>query len=146
MHCDKNFRLIVVGKMRDRMMDARCWDFMDRLGRYGKCEITVLPDSDVEKEGAAIGRELDKERNSFLVVLSEEGKLLTTAGFAGKLQELDQKAIFVIGGPFGLSPAVKARADFLWSLSSLTFTHEMVGEFSQTITHRSLPYGNRTWP
>ena len=58
-------------------------------------------------------------------VKGEEGKLFTTAQFAQKISAIDRKMVFVIGGPFGLAPEVKERADLLWSLSPLTFTHEM---------------------
>ena len=33
--------------------------------------------------------------------------------------------VFVVGGPYGLAPEVKQKADLLWSLSKLTFTHEL---------------------
>ena len=58
-------------------------------------------------------------------MLSEEGKLLTTGAFASYISAADRKIVFVIGGPFGLTPEVKARATLLWSLSPLTFTHEL---------------------
>ena len=41
------------------------------------------------------------------------------------LGNFNRKVVFVIGGPYGLDPAVKARAELLWSLSKLTFTHEI---------------------
>ena len=88
-------------------------------------EIVELPDSDVAREGKALLRELDRERSSCIIVLSEEGKLLTTEAFASRISAADRKIVFVIGGPFGLAPEVKARASLLWSLSPLTFTHEL---------------------
>ncbi|MGB0258786.1 MAG: 23S rRNA (pseudouridine(1915)-N(3))-methyltransferase RlmH, partial [Coraliomargarita sp.] len=36
-----------------------------------------------------------------------------------------QPAVFIIGGAYGLSDAVKARADGLFALSPMTFTHEI---------------------
>ena len=118
-------KLLVVGRMKDKALGARTAEFLERCGAYGKVECVELPDSDVQKEGKALLRELDRERSSAVVVLSEEGRLLTTAGFAAKLAAADRKVVFVIGGPFGLAPEVKERAGFLWSLSPLTFTHEM---------------------
>ena len=41
------------------------------------------------------------------------------------LEKSDRKMVFVIGGPFGIAPEVKARADLLLALSRMTFTHEM---------------------
>lgn len=36
------------------------------------------------------------------------------------------KVVFVIGGAYGFGAAMSARADHKVSLSSLTFTHDMV--------------------
>lgn len=118
-------KIIVVGKPKDKVLGAKSAEFVSRCGAYGKVECVELPDSDVAKEGKSLMKELEKEKNSFVFVLSEEGKLFTTATFAQKISAIDRKIVFVIGGSFGLAPEVKARADLLWSLSPLTFTHEM---------------------
>ena len=118
-------KIIVVGKPKDKVLGAKSAEFVSRCGAYGKVECVELPDSDVAKEGKALMRELEKEKNSFVFVLSEEGKLFSTAQFAQKINSVDKKMVFVIGGPFGLAPEVKERADLIWSLSPLTFTHEM---------------------
>ncbi len=118
-------KIIAVGKPKDKVLGAKSAEFVSRCGAYGKVECVELPDSDVAKEGKSLMKELEKEKNSFVFVLSEEGKLFTTATFAQKISAIDRKIVFVIGGPFGLAPEVKARADLLWSLSPLTFTHEM---------------------
>ena len=38
---------------------------------------------------------------------------------------IDRKILFIIGGPFGIAPEVKSRADMMMALSKMTFTHEM---------------------
>ena len=125
MQCERFIKIIAVGKMKDKNLDKLVGEVLVRLRKYGKTELTILPDSDVAHEGVAIIRELDKERNSTVFVLSEEGTQWSTVQFASKLEALDRRAVFVIGGPFGLAPEVKQRANYLWSLSKLTFTHEM---------------------
>ena len=125
MQYERFIRIIAVGRMKDKNLDNLTNELLVRLRKYGKTEITILPDSDVAREGSAIIRELDKERNSTVFVLSEEGTQWTTAQFSSRLEQLDRRAVFVIGGPFGLAPEVKQRAHYLWSLSKLTFTHEM---------------------
>ena len=122
---EKMIKLVAVGKMRDRLFDAKCQEFLTRLNAYGKCEVIVLPDSNVVNEGKAMLRELDKERNARIIVLTEEGKEFTTAEFSQLIGKIDSKIIFVIGGPYGIAPEVKQKADMLWALSKMTFTHEM---------------------
>lgn len=118
-------KFIVVGKLKDRSFQARCDEYIQWLAPYAKTELRELPDSNVQKEGLAILKELDKDKNAFVFVLSEEGKLFSSYEFADKINKIDRKIVFVIGGPYGLDPAVKKRADLLWSLSPLTFTHEL---------------------
>ena len=125
MQYERFIRIIAVGRMKDKNLDNLTNELLVRLRKYGKTEITILPDSDVAREGSAIIRELDKERNSTVFVLSEEGTQWTTAQFSSRLEQLDRRAVFVIGGPFGLAPEVKQRAHYLWSLSKLTFTPDM---------------------
>ena len=117
--------IVAVGKLRSREIAALCADFAKRLGAYAKLKITEVADSDPAGEGKLILRELDKERTAEVVVLAEEGRTFTTAEFAERLKHCDTKVVFVVGGPFGLAPEVKARAKLLWSLSPLTFTHEL---------------------
>lgn len=118
-------KAITVGKLKDRFLQARCDEYAKWVGGYAKIEVRELPDSTVEKEGQCIIRELDRDKGAFVVVLSEEGREFTSEGLADYLKKIDRKIVFVIGGPLGLSPAVKERAGLIWSLSKLTFTHEL---------------------
>ena len=69
------------------------------------------------------------DSNDHVVVLDSEGQPWTSqqlAQFVGKHLGSDPRRLtFVIGGYGGISAKVKARADRQWSLSRLTFTHEM---------------------
>ncbi len=118
-------KVLVVGKLKDRAMQARCDEFAKWLSPYVKLEVQELPDSTVAKEGQALLKALERDRGAAVVVLSEEGREFTSVGFAEVLGRYDRKVIFIIGGPYGLAPEVKQRADLLWSLSKLTFTHEL---------------------
>jgi 23S rRNA (pseudouridine1915-N3)-methyltransferase len=85
-----------------------------------------LKDGDVESEGERILEALTKRKDARVYAMAEEGKTRTSTGLAKQLFDLQgQPAIFIIGGAYGLSPAVKARADVLFALSPLTFTHEI---------------------
>ncbi len=46
--------------------------------------------------------------------------------------------IFVVGGPYGFSEAVYARADMLLSLSKMTFPHELIRLFFTEQIYRAL--------
>ena len=65
-----------------------------------------------------------------LVLLDERGKNLFSPDVAALLQKNAEQGtknlIFLIGGAYGVSDAVKKRADFCWSLSNLVFPHMLV--------------------
>lgn len=81
-----------------------------------------------EKEGEVILRQL--EPGAHVILLDEGGKSLSSMRFAGHLQKRfnsgGKSLVFVIGGPYGFSEAVKVRANERLSLSPMTFSHQMV--------------------
>ena len=124
MNCLK-LDILCVGKLKDRAFENRCQEYLKWLGPYAKIRLTELPDSDKARENAALLRHLEKTEGT-IIVLSEDGQTFTSRGFAAKLAEVSGGQItFVIGGPEGLTPEVKRKGTLLWSLSPLTFTHEL---------------------
>lgn len=120
------YTVIAIGKMKNRNLAALVEDFSQRLKRSGAFELVELKDGDVEREGQRILETLVKRSGARVYAMAEEGKTRNSREFAGQLQRLQgQPAVFLIGGAYGLSDAVKARADELFSLSPLTFTHEI---------------------
>ncbi len=63
------------------------------------------------------------------VVLDERGTRHTTVALAERLQAWQhdgRDVVFLVGGPDGLDPALKATADETWRLSDLTLPHAFV--------------------
>ena len=120
------YTVIAIGKMKNRSLAELCDDFSKRLKRQGNFELIELKDGDVESEGQRILEALEKRRDARVYTMAEEGKTRSSAKLAAELAALQgQPAVFIIGGAYGLSDAVKQRADELFSLSPLTFTHEI---------------------
>ncbi|KDB09208.1 Ribosomal RNA large subunit methyltransferase H [Burkholderia sp. lig30] len=68
-------------------------------------------------------------KNARIVALDERGRDWTTMQLAQALpgwQQDGRDVAFVIGGADGLDPALKARADLLLRISSMTLPHGMV--------------------
>lgn len=120
------YSVIAIGKLKNRHLSALCEDFTKRLQRQGRFEIVEFKDGDVVSESQRILEALDKRPGARVYVLAEEGATHSSVGLAQALEALrGQPTIFIIGGAFGLSEAVKARADLLLALSPMTFTHEI---------------------
>ncbi|MEI6189698.1 MAG: 23S rRNA (pseudouridine(1915)-N(3))-methyltransferase RlmH [Chitinophagia bacterium] len=68
--------------------------------------------------------------NDVLILLDETGKMLSSPALAQLIQQkANQSAhriVFLIGGAYGVSSEIKARAQFTWSLSELVFPHMLV--------------------
>ncbi len=117
-------KVLVIGKLKDKHFQSRVEEYSKWLTQNNKIEILELPDSTKEKENELLLKHIEKENHAYIVALSEDGRGLTSRELASKLGAIQQKIVFIIGGPYGLTNEVKQRADFLWSLSKLTFTHE----------------------
>jgi len=67
-----------------------------------------------------------------VIVLDEKGKTQTTRDLADRLKEWTsqgQNICFIIGGPDGLHPTFKGKANDTWSLSKYTLPHALVRVF-----------------
>ncbi|NBB78761.1 MAG: 50S rRNA methyltransferase [Verrucomicrobia bacterium] len=120
------FTIIAIGKMKNRSLAALCQDFSQRLKRQGQFACIELKDGDVESEGRRILELLNKRNDARIYALGEEGTTYRSKELSDSLSAFQgQSVVFIVGGAYGLSEAVKKRADVLWSLSPLTFTHEI---------------------
>lgn len=65
----------------------------------------------------------------FVVVLDERGKQLTSGEFSRFIETTTQNGVrslvFVIGGAYGFAERIRHRADYVLSLSKLTFPHQV---------------------
>jgi 23S rRNA (pseudouridine1915-N3)-methyltransferase len=89
----------------------------------------TLSETDLEKkEGEIITGLLQKE--DYLVLLDEHGKQSSSEELAKFIQQRANESIktvvFLIGGAYGVSEAIKKRANYQWSLSKLVFPHQLV--------------------
>ena len=80
-----------------------------------------------EREGELILKSL--QPSDTVILMDEHGKEYRSIEFASWMQHcqsIARKLVFVIGGPYGFSDAVYARANGKISLSRMTFSHQMV--------------------
>ena len=123
-----NIKVLSVGRVKDPDLRNKISDYTKRISRDARITLQEIKDSDSETEGRKLLDILQKE-SGYAFALSEEGAIYTSAKFAARIGAIQKKLIFVIGGPLGLSPAVKTRAGEILSLSRMTFSHEMVQLF-----------------
>ena len=117
--------LWTIGKNNEPYVKSGIDEFTKRISRYFPVEWTIIP---VPKNAGMLLQWLRPE--DYLIALDEKGKQLSSEGLAQFLQsrsnESAKNIIFLIGGAFGLDNQVLSKAKFTWSLSSLTFPHQLV--------------------
>ena len=121
-------RIVWLGKTKDANLSRLIADYASRIEHFLKLEIVELKDlRRPEDESDRILASLDTSDR--VIALDPRGKTWSSgefAGFIGKhMREDPRRLTFVIGGPNGLSDSIKKRADVMWSLSPLTFTHDL---------------------
>jgi len=92
-------------------------------------KVTTLSEPEQKEREAASIRPLLKE-GDYLVALDERGKSFTSEALGAFMEQQAgsriKRLIFLIGGAYGLDKTIVQRAQFTWSLSLLTFPHQLV--------------------
>ena len=133
-----NIELIAVGKTDSAAIGEVVADYVRRINHYCRFSMTMLPDvrntrsisaaQQRAAEGEAILRQLTA--GDFVALFDERGSEFRSMEFAAWMQKRMnsgiRRLVLVIGGPYGFSDAVYARADARVSLSKMTFSHQIV--------------------
>jgi len=129
-------QIVAVGKLKEKATKELVEEYSKRLKAYTKLEITEVADETNQMEEAKV-LQLEGERilkaikkDSYVVLLDLRGRELTSVEVSMKLNEIytyhNSDITFIIGGSLGVSNEVRARADYMWKLSDLTFPHNLV--------------------
>ena len=127
-----------IGKPHEAYVKAGIDDFTKRISKYYPVDWTIigtpknaasLSEKELKKrEGEIIIQQIKSD--DFLIALDERGKELSSEGLSTFLQqranESTRNLIFLIGGAYGIDETVLQKAKLKWSLSPLTFPHQLV--------------------
>ena len=133
--------LLAIGKTDDKKLIELTEVYIKRLQHYVGFSFEIIPDIKKAKNlSEAQQKQLEGEEilkrtqtSDALILLDEKGKTFTSVKFSQYLQKHMNSGlknlIFVIGGPYGFSEEIYARANGKVSLSAMTFSHQMVRLF-----------------
>lgn len=133
-----NITLILVGKTTENYINEGFKVYEERVKHYINFEIKVIPEIKFSKghsaayikdsEGSAILKII--QPIDFMILLDENGAEKTSRDFAqflsNKMVSGTKSLVFIIGGAYGFSQEVYERADLKFSLSKMTFPHQLV--------------------
>ena len=127
-----------IGKSNEMYVNEGVKEFTNRVQKYFPVEWTIFP---VPKNAAVMSEDDLKKKESdmllaqikkddFIIALDEFGNQLDSVELATFIQtranESAKRLIFIIGGAFGLHTSLLKISNYKWSLSRLTFPHQLV--------------------
>ena len=130
--------LVLVGKTVNKHFVELIDEYAGRVKHYIGFDIITIPelkntkslsaDQQKQQEGELILKQM--QAGDHVVLLDEHGKEFRSVEFSSymeqKMQMVNKRLVFVIGGPYGFSPDVYGKANEKISLSKMTFSHQMV--------------------
>lgn len=128
--------VVAVGKVKEKYFADGISEYAKRLSRFCEFKIIEIQEENyknVDEGLAEIIKEREGERilphlKGYVLAMAIEGKKYSSVKLAEKIKNLSNTGgviTFVIGGSYGLSDAVKKRADELTSFSDMTFPHTL---------------------
>jgi len=134
--------MLFVGKTDDQNLFTLIEQYQKKISFYVKFQIEIISDiknaksfsenQQKEQEGTLILSKITPQDE--IVLFDQNGKTLSSVGFSEFLQKKMNASVknlvFVIGGPYGFSEEIYKQANDKISLSSMTFSHQMVRLFA----------------
>ncbi len=131
--------LLVIGKTDVEYLREGIAVYMKRLKHYVNFALVEIPDvknvtsmSPLERTERECALLLEKHisKTAYVILLDEHGRERSSKEFAAHLEKKIVNGvddiIFVVGGPYGFTQALKERANEMLSLAQMTFSHQMV--------------------
>ena len=131
------FTIVAMGERMPGWVDEGFGDYVRRMPRTLRVELKeVRPEP--RREGRSVEQILEAEaerieaaipKGNLRVALDEHGRALTSLELAGQIDTWrsdSQDIAFIVGGPDGLAPRLKAAAASTMRLSSYTLPHGLV--------------------
>ena len=151
-------KLLVVGKTKNKELISLISNYVKRIKLYNKFQIIEVNSTKSKKNNENDFKKIESENilkkvknNDLLILLDEKGKNYSSREFANfiKIKTQENKTIiFVIGGAFGFSSELYSKSNGLISLSSMTFSHQIIRLFFTEQLYRAFtilnnhPYHN----
>lgn len=129
--------VVAVGKVKEKYFSMGIEEYKKRLGKYCDFNIIELQEENYNKVDHALIETIKEKEGEKIIphlkgkvyAMAIEGEKFSSEKLAKKIKMLCDSGegiiTFVIGGSYGLSEAVKKRADALISFSDMTFPHTL---------------------
>jgi 23S rRNA (pseudouridine1915-N3)-methyltransferase len=117
--------IICIGKIKENYLKELINDYENRIKKYHKINIYELKEADTLKAEAININKLIKP-DDYVIAMTIEGKSIDSIKLAMLINETFNHygtIDFIIGSSNGLDESIKGRANYLLSMSLMTFPH-----------------------
>lgn len=116
-------KILAGGKKNKDWLAEACGEYEKRLRKPFDLTWRFVEESELDS------KVLSLDRDNFVILLDERGKILSSPELSEKMADVFGSAkniVFVVGGAFGhFSPEMQARADLILSFSKMVFPHQI---------------------
>ena len=134
-----SINIICVGKLKESYLREATEEYSKRMKPLCKLTIIELPEERVgdNPSDAEIQRTITAEserimqkigKGDSVIAMCVEGKNISSEELSRRIEDISMQSStidLIIGGSWGLSDALKARADFKLSMGKMTFPHQL---------------------
>ena len=110
--------------------------YTKKLAYYIQFEIRRIKPKKLDRDSREAKRDLESaeilrtlSKDDYVILCDELGQEMNSIEFSKRLtrqiERGSKRIVVILGGAFGINEDVKARANLIWSLSKLTFNHEV---------------------
>ena len=131
------FRIVAVGKLKERYLREAVDEYVKRIGRFATVEIVEIDecllkgapsDKEIERIKTVEGQSILQKLEGYAVAMDIDGREFGSVELASHIMEQKQynsTFTFIVGGSNGLSDEVKAAANLRGSFGRITLPHQL---------------------
>lgn len=131
--------IICVGRLKEGYLREAAEEYQKRMKPMCRLNIVELNEERIgdDPSPAEIGRTVAAEserilqkigRGDYVIAMCVEGRNISSEGLSVRIEDIAMTRStidLIIGGSWGLSEELKARADFRLSMGKMTFPHQL---------------------
>ena len=134
-----SINIICVGKLKEAYLRQAIEEYSKRMKPLCKLSIIELPeervgdnpsDAEIQRTVAAESERITQKvgKGDYVIAMCVEGKNISSEELSDRIENISMTHStidLIIGGSWGLSDALKKRADFKLSMGKMTFPHQL---------------------
>jgi 23S rRNA (pseudouridine1915-N3)-methyltransferase len=124
-----------VGKTSDKYLEEGILNYFKRIKKHTSFSLAEIrtkktknKSDQIDYEGSQIIQKIKAQ--DYVILLDERGNSKSSIELARYLEKISiqshKRVIFIIGGAYGFSEAVREKSHYSLSLSAMTFPHDLV--------------------